>query len=49
MHFQQILRQAELKKMKIRSRWSKVPRVLGPLNRAMAILLIRPAKGGGGF
>ena len=49
MHFQQIFAQTETKRLKFLSRWSKVPRVLGPLNRAMAILVIRPATAGGGF
>ena len=44
-HFQQILRETESKRLKFRSRWSKVPRVLGPLNRAMAILVSRPRLG----
>ena len=44
-HFQQILRQAKLKRLKFRSQWSKVPRVLGPLNQVMATLVSRPLPG----
>ena len=47
MHFQQILRETELKRLKFRILWSKVPRILGPLNRVMAILVTRPATAGG--
>ena len=39
MHFQQNLRETKSKSAKFRIRWSKVPRVLGPLNRVMAILV----------
>ena len=49
MPFQQMLQQKELKRLKFRIRWSKVPRVLGPLTRVMAILVTRPAPAGGGF
>ena len=41
--FQQILRETKSKSAKFRIRWSKVPRVLGPPNRVMAILVTRPA------
>ena len=34
--------QTELKRLKFRIRWSKVPRVLGRLNRVMAILVTWP-------
>ena len=43
------LRETKLKSAKFRNRWSKVPRVLGPLNRLMAILVTRPATAGGSF
>ena len=46
MHFQQILRQTEFKRLKFCSRWSKVPRVLGHPNRALAILVIRSPRPG---
>ena len=49
MHFQQILRETKSKSAKFRIRWSKVPRVLGPQNRAMAILVTRPATAGASF
>ena len=49
MHFQQIFAQTETKRLKFPSRWSKVPLVFGPLNRAIAILVIRPVTAGGGF
>ena len=42
-HFQQMLRETKTKSKKFRIRWSKVPRVLEPLNRVMAILVTRPA------
>ena len=40
-HFQQMLRETKTKSKKFRIRWSKVPRVLEPLNRVMAILVTR--------
>ena len=42
-HFQQMLRETKTKNKKFRIRWSKVPRVLEPLNRVMAILVTRLA------
>ena len=44
-HFQQILRETESKRLKFPSRWSKVPRVFGPLYRVIAILVTRPRPG----
>ena len=41
MNFQQMLRETKTKSKKFRIRWSKVPRVLEPLNRVMAILVTR--------
>ena len=38
-----MLRKTKTKSKKFRIRWSKVPRVLEPLNRVMAILVTRPA------
>ena len=49
MHFQQFLRETKSKSAKFRIRWSKVPRILGPLNRVTAILVTRPATAGGRF
>ena len=43
-HFKHILPETKLRSAKFRIRWSKVPRILGPLNRAMAILVTQPAK-----
>ena len=43
MHFQQMLRETKTKSKKFRIRWSKVPRVLEPLNRVMAIVVTRLA------
>ena len=39
MHFQQNLQQTKPKSTKFRIRWSKVPRVLGPQNQVMVILV----------
>ena len=43
MHFQQMLRETNTKSKKFSIRWSKVPRVLEPLNRVMAFLVTRLA------
>ena len=43
MHFQQMLRETKMKSKKFRIQWSKVPRVLEPLNQVMAILVTRLA------
>ena len=40
-HFQQMLRETKTKSKKFRIRWSKVFRVLEPLNRVMATLVTR--------
>ena len=45
MHYQQVLRETQSKRLKFPSQWSKVPHVLGHLNRAMAILVTRPRPG----
>ena len=37
-----------MKRLKVRIRWSKVPRVLGALHRVMAILVTHSATAGGG-
>ena len=44
-HFQQILRETESKRLKFPSRWSKVPRFFGPLYRVIVILVTRPRPG----
>ena len=46
-HFEQMMRHRKSKSAKFRSRWSKVTRVLGPLDRVMAILVAQPATTGG--
>ena len=45
-HFQQMLRETKTQSKKFRIRWSKVPRVLEPLSRVLAILVTRLATAG---
>ena len=43
-HFEQVLRETKSKSAKFRMQWSKSPRVLGPLDRVMAISVTRAVK-----